>query len=805
MKIQCNCGAKYAFDVTPEQAQQRVQFVCPACGADSSEFVNQLIRAELGLDTSAVAKTASAIAPAIEPAPPPAPGPAPTESAPPSQPPPSPPRVRIHHGGEKATEAAPVRSDSRYCSKHPGQRTTETCFVCGKPICPKCMKLFGYLCSAACKGKAGLQGIAVPVFAGQKSVVARRQSRNLGLVTAGVGTLLGIFLGAWIWYAWFGSVPKTAFSVRFSEPAQSGASRLCGQDQIVFLHGGTLARYDMKTKKEIWSCQLIDKKQIAQQVDQELKDRQEYKAKAGSDNPELDIKIPSVEKLTKWMEKAAAAALELRVRGQNIWVASPGKLVRYDWDTGRLAQEITIAGQFGGLLPRGDELLMMDERPGQHVITHINLATGQTRDEEIAVLANSPESFRGSFSGKEMAGLPVGTPGKDAGRPLDPAKVSEQASRLSLPGKIALPAILSANRNQERALAELNPESFRGNPAPLPVSPVTAGNFSLIPAKAGCVQFSVRLIEERLVARTAMKAPPKKSALGGVPTVARTAEVANEILNEMQRERGGATVTEDESRYRVAIRAPNSKDIPDWIGEVIGSPALFPLETVNVLTAGKTLIVLDKQNRKRWEGTLSQPVPRKLSGLDDAEAGYGLGPCVERGDRIYVFDQGVLTAFDLKTGNARWRLPSVGIAGLFFDDAGMLYVNTTTASHESLKYSRQIDVNQKDSASVVKVDPQTGMILWATQTIGLISYLSGKFIYSVQSYRPDDEDDDNPYTVETGFETPPYLRIKRINPKNGEEMWEHFQQRAPLDVQFDKNSIQLVFKKEVQALKYLAR
>ena len=133
----------------------------------------------------------------------------------------------------------------------------------------------------------------------------------------------------------------------------------------------------------------------------------------------------------------------------------------------------------------------------------------------------------------------------------------------------------------------------------------------------------------------------------------------------------------------------------------------------------------------------------------------------------------------------------------------MLYVNTTTASHESLKYSRQIDVSQKTSGSVIKVNPQIGKTLWVTQSAGMISYLSGKFIYSVQSYRPPDEDEDNPYTVDTGFETKPYLRIRRINPKNGHQMWEYFEQRAPFDVQFDKNSIQVVFKKEVEVLKYL--
>lgn len=41
-------------------------------------------------------------------------------------------------------------------------------------------------------------------------------------------------------------------------------------------------------------------------------------------------------------------------------------------------------------------------------------------------------------------------------------------------------------------------------------------------------------------------------------------------------------------------------------------------------------------------------------------------------------------------------------------------------------------------------------------------------------------------------------------PANGRIMWEHFQQRAPLDVEFDKNTIRLVFKKEVQVLRFLA-
>ncbi len=47
------------------------------------------------------------------------------------------------------------------------------------------------------------------------------------------------------------------------------------------------------------------------------------------------------------------------------------------------------------------------------------------------------------------------------------------------------------------------------------------------------------------------------------------------------------------------------------------------------------------------------------------------------------------------------------------------------------------------------------------------------------------------------------LSIKRLNPKNGRVMWEHVQKRAPIDVEFDQNTIRLVFKHEVQVLRFL--
>ena len=79
---------------------------------------------------------------------------------------------------------------------------------------------------------------------------------------------------------------------------------------------------------------------------------------------------------------------------------------------------------------------------------------------------------------------------------------------------------------------------------------------SLLPDGGKLVQFSVRLLESKIIEVQAMKAPPKKSALEGDVNASSTAAVANEIFNEIQRDRGGDVVTEDVSRYQVTLRLP---------------------------------------------------------------------------------------------------------------------------------------------------------------------------------------------------------------------------------------------------------
>jgi hypothetical protein len=58
--------------------------------------------------------------------------------------------------------------------------------------------------------------------------------------------------------------------------------------------------------------------------------------------------------------------------------------------------------------------------------------------------------------------------------------------------------------------------------------------------------------------------------------VTQSTEVANEILNEMQRERGGGVIEEDVSRYSVSLRRVGTTE--SWTGEIVGHPSCYPAD-----------------------------------------------------------------------------------------------------------------------------------------------------------------------------------------------------------------------------------
>ena len=61
-----------------------------------------------------------------------------------------------------------------------------------------------------------------------------------------------------------------------------------------------------------------------------------------------------------------------------------------------------------------------------------------------------------------------------------------------------------------------------------------------------------------------------------------------------------------------ACAAGSNKQPVEWKGEVTGAPAFFPLATVDLLVAGQSLTVFDKENHKLFDSQLSYPVERTL-------------------------------------------------------------------------------------------------------------------------------------------------------------------------------------------------
>src|SRR5262245_18871564 len=126
MKVQCQCGAKYAIDVTPEMAHDPVRFTCPGCGVDLSGPINDLVRQELGLQPVAAAP-APAAAPVRIAA---APAPIQVPPAPAAPAPAAPARLSISRPASTATHGTPTAAPAgaeaepgapQSCAKHRGE------------------------------------------------------------------------------------------------------------------------------------------------------------------------------------------------------------------------------------------------------------------------------------------------------------------------------------------------------------------------------------------------------------------------------------------------------------------------------------------------------------------------------------------------------------------------------------------------------------------------------------------------------------------------------------------------------------
>lgn len=305
------------------------------------------------------------------------------------------------------------------------------------------------------------------------------------------------------------------------------------------------------------------------------------------------------------------------------------------------------------------------------------------------------------------------------------------------------------------------------------------------------VELRVKLLEERTIVHEAIKKPKQSILDSGQVSGANSMQAAEELINEITRTTTGGKAYEDASRYQVTLRRHMADDAHEWSGEVVGKVALYPMETMDLLVAGKSLHVFDKQNKLKWQTQLTFPVNEFFAfGFGEATA-----PAIEANGMLYFFDQGMLTAFDPETGTPKWRVTSVGIMQVQADERGDLYLSTSTAGAEDIEFSQQIKVFDKVRSVLMKVDAETGEILWQTPRAGDNCFLTGNYVYSTAASM-DITAALNPENSDVHF------RVYRIHPKTGERMWTHYRSQEAMAMDFHENILLLRYPDEIQLLKY---
>lgn len=682
IKIQCSCGTKFGFDVEPVGGRMPVGIACPACHNNATDLANAQIRQQLGLASSAASPAASSAAipaqhiPVAQPL-----EHAATESA-------ATPRATIHREPPPQTIGAPGQAQT--CLKHIGKRVVDTCRICGKPICRKCMAMFGYVCSVYCQNKAQAEGIELPVYERQRSVIQQKSRNRTRAVVVGVGTLIALLITVAIIYKAYASKPRViqTFSLGTNE-FEIGVCKLLDDDTCLSIAAGQISLHDLKSGHAAWTESMYD---------------------------------PQDEE--EWAYRFGGEVALLHQQG-DLWLLSGDRILCYDRATGDKKHSVQVEGQIEDHAA-DDSFITVISVPEdgfgttRRTVTRIALADAQTQTIELGeVSTNLLERDDGDSSDTEKT--------------------------------------------------------------------------SYIATGPNVAELQVKLLESISLRHDTIKKPKESVLDSGTVSGANAMQAAEELLNEMAREQTGGVEYEDASRYRVTLRRHLEPEAKEWTGEVVGRVAFHPMKTVDLLVAGKSVRVFDKHNTLKWES----PLTYLTMDASDLEFEKHPAPALESNGTLYFYDKGMLTAFDLGNGNPRWRVPSVGIWQVLDDGRGSLYVCTSSAGAEDIQYSQQIKIIEMPESVLMKVDSESGKVLWQTRQAGQNCFLSGKYVYATKS------------TLDPSFAINPensgtHFRVIRIDPKTGSRLWTYYQPQTAMSLDFMDNLILLQFPDKVQILKFMS-
>ena len=351
VKVQCGCGTRFAFEVEPVNGRMPVRVQCPDCGADATDLANEAIRQDGG------------------------------EAAPMPQPVPVPVAVPQPVAVAAATAAA-APAATRCCPRHPNNPATETCRVCGKPICHECMEIHGYACSTFCRKRADAAGQELPVYAKQRSVIEARITRLVTRIVWAVAVLVAVVLGAWIWYLFWGSHPRMIYSEKLPHGDRARFYQLLVPNQLLSIKATQMSLFDVAQQKQLWSIPL----------------------NVGfSPPPALDPSKPNIEEQVELYPRPHVMATT-----NDLWILFPGRLVQYDRRSGVRKQEIPVNPPFFGLAENAGGITVVSaDESDRRIITRIKFSDGSVQTEPID--APAPAAAAPVVRAKSTGGAPATT------------------------------------------------------------------------------------------------------------------------------------------------------------------------------------------------------------------------------------------------------------------------------------------------------------------------------------------------------------------------------------------------------------
>jgi outer membrane protein assembly factor BamB len=436
----------------------------------------------------------------------------------------------------------------------------------------------------------------------------------------------------------------------------------------------------------------------------------------------------------------------------SIWICLGARVLRLNRATGEMKQTIPIAGQFRSFTPSDSSLLVVSAKnETTRLACRIDLASGEVSTDEITV---------------------------------------PRAEKRAMPNELPPNVQPTAGVLLAQALDE---QKFN--------KPLDAMSSEFFSTGANLVELRVKLLEPKVTFVQTIKPRGPTHINSSLTASSSSADVAEEVFNDIKRDQTGGVKGIDESRYEATIRRWIGAEPVEWKGAVTGVPMFFSLKTVDLLVAGKQLTVFDKQNKKLFSAQLAYAVNGRYQ--PDRWDRQSV-PAVEGNGGLYFFDEGVLTAFSLPSGEVRWRLTSVGISKVQFDDHGVLYVDSTSGSPDDIQYSDQIKLD-KAAPVLLKIDPASGKILWHVAQEGQGCFLSGPFLYAASA-------EQGGIALANGLaealnaprpDAPVYFHLYRLDPADGRILWDFYRTEAPAELSFQQNRFLIRFGSEVQVWKFL--